>query len=261
MRQVSSADGTTIAYELLGEGRPVIVVGGATCDRARMRGVSSALAEHFAVVNYDRRGRGDSGDTQPFAPEREVEDLAALIEAAGGRASLYGHSSGSAVVLRAVVAGLPVERFVMHEPPYGPEPDDEARDYHRELHRLLAEDRRGDAIALFFSGTGMPDEMLDEMRASPMWASLEALAPTLAYDSAAMADDEGGGVPHELLAAAPAVPGLVLIGGDSPDWFLDAGRAIAAGLPDGTFRELPGEDHVVEPERLAPVLREFLAAG
>jgi len=261
MREAVSADGTRLAYERLGDGPPLVLVGGATTDRACMRPTAEALTRDFAVLNYDRRGRGDSGDTQPFAVEREIEDLAAVIEAAGGSAALYGHSSGAALVLRAAVAGLPVERFVMHEPPYNPEPAEDAREYHRALHALLRDGRRGDALELFFTGTGMPGEMVAELRASPYWAPLEALAPTLAYDSAAMGDAEGGGVPRDLLAAAPPVPALVLCGGDSPEWFLETGRAIAAALPDGRFQVLEGEGHVVEPDRLAPVLAGFLASG
>src|ERR671916_835023 len=94
-RAVNSADGTRIAFERFGDGPPLIVIGGATCDRARMRDVSERFGRDRAVINYDRRGRGDSGDTQPYAVDREVEDLAALVDVAGGRASLYGHSSGA----------------------------------------------------------------------------------------------------------------------------------------------------------------------
>jgi len=118
---VTSADGTSIAYETFGHGPPLITVGGATCDRALMRSTAQALGRHFASVNYDRRGRGDSGDTLPYAIDREIEDIAALIAEAGGSAHLYGHSSGAGLVLRAVAAGLPVTKFVLHDPPYSPD--------------------------------------------------------------------------------------------------------------------------------------------
>src|SRR5215216_6979641 len=158
MESVTSRDGTTIAYEMFGHGRPLIAVCGATCDRPLMRPTAQALGQHFATVNYDRRGRGDSGDTPPYAVDREIEDLAALIDEVGGPAHLYGHSSGAGLVLHAVAAGLPVDRFILHDPPYSPDDEsarDGARRYARTLHDLLAEDRRGEAIETFCRLTGM----------------------------------------------------------------------------------------------------------
>jgi pimeloyl-ACP methyl ester carboxylesterase len=193
--RVTSADGTPIAYERLGEGQPLIVVGGATCDRARMRPVSEALARDLPVINYDRRGRGDSGDTQPYAVEREVEDIAALIDGVGGTASVYGHSSGAALALRAAAHGLPIDRLILHEPPYSPDRDEERREarlYGERLEGILSEGRRGDAVELFFTVVGMPAEMVDDMRSDdPAWAGLEAIAPTLAHDSEVMGDVTG----------------------------------------------------------------------
>lgn len=256
---VTSADGTRIAYDLLGSGTPVVVVGGATCDRAKMAGVATELARHHGVVNYDRRGRGDSGDTAPYAVEREVEDLAALIAAVGGSAALYGHSSGAGLVLHALAAGLPVTRAVLHEPPYG---TDEmaagARSYTASLAELLAAGRRDDALALFFSITGLPADLVATWRAEPWWAGAAALAPTLAYDSAVMGDTEGGTVPFDLARAAVA-PALVLVGGASPVWMIDRDRALAQAMPAGSLRVLAGEEHVVAPSVLVPVLAGYLA--
>lgn len=256
-KEVTSADGTPIAYDLLGSGPPAIVVGGATCDRAKTSGTASALSEHFTVLNYDRRGRGSSGDALPYAVAREVEDLAAVIDEIGGSACVYGHSSGAGLVLHALAAGLPITGAVLHEPPYGPESAaDESRVFAASLTALLEAGRRDDALALFFTITGLPQSMVDEWRAEPWWADTAALADTLAYDSAIMNDAGGGTVPFELARAATP-PTLVLMGGASPDWMLDTNRGLADALPAGRFQVLEGEEHVVPPETLVPVLTKF----
>lgn len=254
---VLSADGTSIAYDLLGSGLPAVVVGGATCDRARTADTAAALAEHFTVVNYDRRGRGDSGDTLPYAVSREIDDLAALLAEVGGSAFVYGHSSGAALVLRALAAGLPITRAVLHEPPYGPESAaGSARSYRASLLELLEAGRRDDALALFFTITGVPEPMVDEWRTQPWWAGTSALAPTLAYDSAVM-DDAAGGTAPLAIARTIATPTLVLVGGASPDWMVATDRALAAALPAGELQILEGEEHVVAPKILAPVLSDY----
>jgi Alpha/beta hydrolase family len=260
-RTVTSADGTSIAYEVFGHGPTLIAVCGATCDRALMRPTAQALGSHFTTVNYDRRGRGDSGDTLPYAIDREIEDIAALIDRVGGPAHLYGHSSGAGLVLRAVAAGLAVDRFVLHDPPYSPDDEpsrQEARSFARGIGGLLAEGRRAEAIETFFRGAGMPDDMIEGMRATPRWQGLLALAPTLAYDSAVMGDLEHGGAFPEEVAARAARPGLVLVGGDSPPFMLEVSRRLADLLPEGSHRVLEGQSHVVAPEVLAPVVTEFL---
>ena len=261
MHTVISADGTPIAFDRFGAGQPVVVVAGATCDRARMRPTAEELARHVTVVNYDRRGRGDSGDTAPYAVEREIDDLAALIAEAGGAASVYGHSSGAGLVLQAAAFGLPITKLVLHDAPYvdGEQERRIAREYAENLAALLAEDRRGDAVALFMRSVGTPPELVGQLRTEPWWAGMEALAPTLAYDSAVMGDASGGTVPAHLLGRVTA-PALVLCGGASPAFMIDTGRRIADVLPDGRLRVLDGQDHVVPPEVLAPVLAEFLAA-
>ncbi len=263
MEKVLSKDGTAIAFDRLGEGLPVIVVGGATCDRAMTRPLAEQLAQHFTVINYDRRGRGDSGDTAPYTVEREIEDIAAVIDEAGGSAFVYGHSSGAGLVLHAAAHGLPITKLVLHEPPYVPDGEEErriSREYAEKLKTILAEDRRGDAVELFMTTVGMPREMVDQMRHDPTWAGLEAIAPTLAYDSEVMGDiSRGGTVPTDLLGAA-TIPALVLVGGASPDWMIDVGRQVADGMPKGRLNVLEGQEHVVAPEVLAPMLAEFFAA-
>ena len=264
MNKVTSGDGTSIAFERFGEGSPVILVGGATTDRAMIRPLAEELAKDFTVINYDRRGRGDSGDTPPYAVEREVEDVGALTAEAGGTASVYGHSSGAVLALHAAAHGLPVARLVMHEPPFAPDRDEErrtSREYGERLRTILAEGRRGDAAALFMTTVGMPEEMVEEMRGEPWWTRMEAVAPTLLYDSEVMGDiSREGTIPTELLGAVGA-PTLVLCGGASPGWMIDVGRQVAEGLPDGRIAVLEGQEHVVPPEMLAPVLAKFFTTG
>ena len=257
---VTSADGTSIAFERLGSGPAVIVVGGATCDRAMTRPLSEELARNFTVFNYDRRGRGDSGDTAPYAVGHEVEDLGALIAEAGGTAAVYGHSSGAGLALHAAARGLPISGLALHEPPYAPDSEEErrsSREYGEQLETILAEDRPGDAVALFMTTVGTPAEVVEGMRNEPWWAGMEEVAPTLAYDSEIMGDvSKGGTVPKDLVGTV-TIPTLVLCGGASPDWMIEVGRQIAEDLPNGRFGILDGQEHVVPPEILAPVLAEF----
>jgi pimeloyl-ACP methyl ester carboxylesterase len=258
---VTSSDGTTIAYDRLGDGPPVIVVCGAMCDRALMRPTAEELAKHFTVFNYDRRGRGGSADTGPYAIEREIEDLVALLVEAGGEASVYGHSSGAGLVLHAAAHGLPIAKLALHDPPYAPDGDEEARrtsrEYGKNLKAVLSEDRRGDAVELFMTTVGMPREMIEGMRRTSRWSELEALAPTLAYDSEVMGDiDRDGTIPIEK-ASRVTVPALVLTGGADYPWMIDVGRRLADAMPEGRHRVLEGQEHTVPPEVLVPVLAEF----
>ena len=258
---VTSADGTSIAYEVFGAGPTLIAVCGATCDRALMRPTAQALGEHFTTVDYDRRGRGDSGDTLPCAVDREIEDIAALIDRVGGPVHLYGHSSGAGLVLHAVAAGLPVDRFILHDPPYSPDDEssrDEARRYGHTIRSLLAQVRRAEALETFCRLTGMPDEVIDGMRGTHRWAELTALAPTLAYDSAVMGDIERGGtVPVDVATRVPR-PGVVLVGGESPPFMTEVSRRLAHLLPEARHHVIPGHGHVVPPEVLAAVVAEHL---
>lgn len=263
MNTATSDDGTSIAFERFGEGPPVIVVGGATCDRAMTRPLAEELAKRFTVINCDRRGRGESGDTQPYAVEREVEDMDALIAEVGGEASVYGHSSGAVLALHAAARGLPITNLVLHEPPFSPDGEEErriSREYGENLKAILAEGQRGDAVALFMTTVGTPEEMVEGMRNEPWWTGIEAVAPTLLYDSEVMGDvSRGGTIPTHLLGAVSS-PTLVLCGGASPGWMIDVGRQTAEGLPNGRLDVLEGQEHVVPPELLAPVLTEFFDA-
>lgn len=256
-KKTLSRDGTPIAYTRTGQGPAVILVSGAMSTGGTVAPLALPLSERFDVLVYDRRGRGQSGDTAPYAVAREVEDLAALIEAAGGEACLCGISSGGALVLEAAASGLPVRRVAVYETPFADFLDGGAEqnaEYTRSLDAALAEGRRGDAVELFLRLTGMGEEMIQGARQSPMWPGMEAVAPTLAYDNAVMA----GGLVRDRLASI-TVPVLAVAGGASPEWMREGTRAVAEAAPNGSYRVLEGQTHMVDPTALAPVLAEFFA--
>ena len=257
---VTSKDGTSIAYDLRGEGPAVILVAGALCARRSWSGpeLSRLLAPQFTVYNYDRRGRGDSGDTQPYAVAREIEDLDALITAAGGSASLYGHSSGAALALETAAAlGARVTKVALYDAPYHEDPDDRLawNAYIGRLAEALAADRRGDAVALFMEYVGIPADHVAEMRHAPFWPALAAIAPTLAYDHIALFGDDAR-VPTERAAAVHA-PALVMYGGASHPVMREAACALGRVLPHARLTVIEGQTHDIQPETLAPVLAAF----
>jgi alpha-beta hydrolase superfamily lysophospholipase len=255
MNTVTSSDGTTIAFDRSGEGPAVILLCGGSTDRSANAPLAALLARHFTVFNYDRRSRGDSGDTAPYAVEREVEDLEALINEAGGSAFVYGTSSGAALVLEAAASGLPIAKLALWEPPFildeGRRPPADTATTFTEL---VSEGRRGDAVEYFMSKVvGLPPEFVAYARTQPFWASQEALAHTLAYDATIMGD-------YSLpigRAAAVTAPTLVIDGGASFPFIGESAAALEAALPDGRRRTLEGQTHDVAPETLAPVLEEF----
>jgi pimeloyl-ACP methyl ester carboxylesterase len=254
---VASADWTKVAFVRLGEGPPVILVSGASTTRAIHAELAELLGRDFTVFNYDRRGRGDSGDTPPYAVEREVEDLDALISEAGGSAGVFGNSSGAVLALRAAAARLPVSKLALWEAPFMLDPDAPRRqqEYVAELSKLLSEGRRGDAVALFMRTIGLPEEMIAGMRSAPMWPDLEALAHTLAYDAAVMGDST---VPTDLISWVK-VPTLVLNGSETGDWAANAADALTSALSNGRRDALQGQTHNLSWEVLAPVLIEFFS--
>jgi pimeloyl-ACP methyl ester carboxylesterase len=266
MNRVTSKDGTSIAYDRQGRGPAVILVGGAFVDRSENTPLATELAAHFTVYNYDRRGRGDSGDTLPYAMEREIEDLAALIDEAGGSAHLYGASSGGALALEATAAGIAVDKLAVYEVPYNMADDgpQRQREYVEQLEGFLAEGRRGDAAALFMRVAGASEEMIAGARSSPMWPGLEAIAPTLAYDAACLGD----GQPPTARLAKITRPTLVATGGASPDSFVGGGGdffakaadAIAVSIPQAQRQTIEGQTHMVDPKALTPVLERFFRA-
>jgi pimeloyl-ACP methyl ester carboxylesterase len=257
MQNVTSRDGTTIAVDRLGDGPPVVLVSGGSTDRMANAGLASQLASDFTVYNYDRRGRGDSGDTPPYAIEREVEDIAAVIEAAGGSAHLYGTSSGAALAMVAATRGLPIRKLAMWEAPYNvhgrPDlPADTASVYNQ----LVEAGRRGDAVEYFMAKVvGLPPEFVAGARQAPFWAGQEAIAHTLAYDATIMGDYT---IPEELAKAVP-VPTIVINGGASFGFLGETADALAELIPDAQRRTLEGQEHNVDPTVLAPALKEFFA--
>ena len=261
MPTVTSADGTTIGYEHTGSGPALVLVDGAMCYRAAgpMRPLAEALKDTFTVYAYDRRGRGESSDTAPYAVAREVEDLRAVIEAAGGEAYVHGLSSGAALALAATAAGAGITRLSLYEPPFMAEVDDPARtkEYTERLTELLGAGRDGDAVALFMTTVGIPAQVIAGMRGQPGWAVLEAIAPTLAYDDRALGD---GTVPRAL-APRIGVPVLVLAGSASPPNLQRSAQATAEAFPTAGYRTLDGQTHDAAPEALAPVLAEFFGAS
>jgi pimeloyl-ACP methyl ester carboxylesterase len=258
METVTSKDGTTIAFDRLGSGPPVVLVCGGSVDRMADAAIAQELASGFAVFNYDRRGRGDSGDTAPYAIEREVEDIEAVMEAAGGSAHLWGSSSGAALALIATASGAPVTKLALWEPPYIL--DENARppaDQVEQYERMIAEGRRGDAAEYFMSKVvGMPPEFVADARTQPWWAAQEAIAHTLAYDARIMGDYS---IPSET-AGSVKVPTVVLAGGADMPFMRESAQALADALPDGHVRFLDGQGHNVDPTVLAPALKEFFAS-
>lgn len=263
---VVSADGTTIAFQRSGSGPAVILVASALADRSDGAKLAGLLARHFTVINYDRRGRGASGDGARYAVEREIEDIAALLEHCGGSASVFGSSSGAVLALRAAAAGLDIPRLALYEPPFAVDGDafGPPADFAGRIDALLAGDRRGDAVKLFMTkAQGMPGLLVASMRLMPgVWSGLKALAPTLPYDIAVMGDTQRGEPLNADEWSAVASRTLVLTGGKSPEGFHQAARALTEVLPHAEHRTLDGLHHgavVMAPKKLAPSLVPFLA--
>ena len=258
LEYVTSKDGTTIAFDRIGNGPPVVLVSGGSVDRSSNAGLAEQLAGQFTVFNYDRRGRGPSGDTQPYAPAREIEDIDAVIAAAGGRAGLYGSSSGAVLALKAAAAGSAVSKLALWEPPYivddsRPKPAADTASIYR---KMVAEDRRGDAVEYFMTKVvGLPDEFAAFAKTQPWWPWQEALAHTLAYDAEIMGDYS---LPADEVARA-TIPTLVLDGGASFDFLGATAAALAKALPNGRRQSLAGQEHNVDPTVLGPALAEFFA--
>jgi pimeloyl-ACP methyl ester carboxylesterase len=257
-----SADGTRIAYESAGSGPPLVIVGGAFATRADARALVDALSERFTAVCYDRRGRGDSGDTQPYAPEREVDDLRALIGTLGGAAFVHGHSSGGALSLDAVAGGLPITKLAVYEPPFTiddsrpPYPDD----FVATLRELVEAGRSGDAVAAFYrTGLLMPEAQIEKERKASNWPHLESLAHTLIYDYEVLGDRISGRPLPASMAESITIPVLILEGGDSPPTLRNPAAALAALLPNARKRTLDGQGHGAPADVLAPILESFFA--
>lgn len=262
MKKVTSKDGTQIAYDKKGQGPALILVDGALCYRSfgPMPGLAELLAPHFTVYTYDRRGRGESSNGKPYALEREIEDIDALIQEAGGTAYLFGTSSGGCLALEAALKlGPKAAKLAIYEAPYNSESASRQqwKEYRKRLAESLSQGRRGDAVVLFMNLVGTPAEAIDGMRNAPMWPMFEAVAPTLAYDAAAMGDDRSAPVQR---AAALKVPTLVMDGGANLSimpFMHDTATKLAKAIPHARQRTLEGQTHDVKLDVLAPVLVEF----
>jgi pimeloyl-ACP methyl ester carboxylesterase len=265
MRKVISKDGTPIAFDQSGQGPAIILVAGATATRLAEASLAAALAPHFTVFAYDRRGRGDSGDTVPYAVEREVEDIEALINEAGGSAFVFGHSSGAVLALEAArLLPTKITKLAVYEPPFiiddsrPPAPED----YAAQLIELVSSGRRGEAVEYFMTEVGSSTEMVAQMRQSPMWPGLEAVAHTLAYDITIMGNTQRGDPLPLRKWASVTVPtlvmdGTVFFGREGSHVFLRHGaQELANILPDAQHRTLEGQDHGPADEVLVPALKE-----
>jgi len=256
IQHVTAKDGTKLAVDIAGSGPAIVLVSGGSVDRGSNAGLAGVLQVGFTTYNYDRRGRGDSGDTPPYAVAREIEDIEAVIALAGGHAHLYGSSSGAGLALEAAAAGAPVDKLVLWEPPYNLDPAGRPpADSVEQLDRMVAEGRRGDAAEFFMTQmVRLPAEFVGLARTQPWWAAQEAIAHTLAYDARVMGDYS---VPTAT-AARVTVPTLILTGGASFALFRPTAEALVAAMPDARTAVLPDQRHDVDAAVLGAAMAAFL---
>lgn len=260
MSTVLSTDGTRIAYEAAGDGPPLIIVDGAMCYRESgpSRPLAEVLKADFTVFTYDRRGRGESPNAET-TPAREVEDIAALVKEAGGAAHVFGASSGAVLALEAANTGVGATKLAMYEPPlvvdgqHAPAPATVLPD----MRRLIAEDRRGDAVTTFMRSVDVPGFAITMMKLLPVWKKLKGVAHTLPGDLALVEGLRSGKPLPEDRWTAATMPTLVADGGKSPGYMRASAAAMASVLPNATYRTVPGQTHIIRAKALAPVLRDF----
>ena len=264
MTKTVSKDGTAIAIERTGRGPALVFVDGAMCYRASgpSQPIAAALADHFTVFTYDRRGRGDSGDTSPYDVQREVDDLEAVIREAGGQAFVFGVSSGAALALEAASRGVPMRKLALYEAPFFVDDSRPALpdDFVPTMNAALAAGRRADAVKMFMKLVGVPGVFIMMMRLMPAWPKLTAVAHTLPYDLAIVGPYQKGRPLPSTRWTGATLPTLVMDGGKSPVWMRNATRSLAAVVPNATYRTLEGQTHMVKPKALAPPLVEFFRA-
>ena len=264
MDSVVSRDGTRLAFERSGAGPTVILVAGALTGRKEMRPLAEALASDLTVINFDRRSRGDSDDAQSVFPEtaeREIEDIQALAETVDGPVSIYGHSSGASLALEAAAVIGP-QKLILHEPPYEPgepvEGEPDPSDYNRDLRVLFESGDDEGAVELFLRTVGMPEEMIEGMKSGEDWPEWVAKGRSLAYDSAAVGDANGGRIPRDLLPRVTC-PTLTLAGSETFPFMIEVAETLAEELPAGLCLVVQGADHEAGPDLVAPPVKAFLA--
>lgn len=261
IQTVTSADGTTIAYQAIGDGPPVILIGGAFNDRTTVAGLAAAIAPELTAISYDRRGRGDSTDKAghgDYTVAREIEDLAALIDQLGGTVGLFGHSSGGLLALEAVLHGLPIGKVAVYEPSYitdGTRPQPPA-DLMDRLKDLISNADTDAAAALFLQEqVGVPAPIVNDMRTGPVWGFLNSLAHTLPYDVALSGPERFGASRLAMID----IPTLAINGDQTEDWLQAATRTVADTIRGARHHVLAGQDHGVlhDPEALRQLLTDF----
>jgi len=259
----TSADGTPIAYEVSGSGPALVLVDGAMCQRAMgpARGLATELADRFTVYAYDRRGRGASGPgATPYAVERELEDLAAVLDAAGGSASVFGASSGATLALEAARRDVPIERLAVYESPFIVDDTHAANDPElpTRVREMVEGGRRGQAVRTFLRTVGVPAPVIMLMPLLPAWRQMTGVAHTLPHDLTIVVGHQQGRPlePGYYDAVRPRT--LVVAGAKSPAYMRNAQAAIAAALPHARLETLPGQTHMIKPKVLAPVLASFM---
>ena len=251
---LTSKDGTAIVFDRTGQGPAVILVVGAFNDRATGAPLAQALEQHFTVYNYDRRGRGESGDTPPYAVDREIEDLESLIDEAGGAAYVFGYSSGAILALKAAAHGLPITKLALYEPP---PTGAHAGALAAELAQLIETERRGDAVECFqIKGVGIPAEVVASMRNAPFRPALERIAHTLVYEMTILDDATNPPTGIDTIR----VPTLIMDGEHTTTVMHQMAETLANALPNGQHRMLEGQSHDIVPAVLAPVLETFFTA-
>ena len=262
MGEVISKDGTRIAFDKSGKGAAIIIVNGALGFREFYgdKPLVAALSNDFTIYTYDRRGRGESTDTKPYAAEKEIEDVEALIDDAGGSSFLYGVSSGAALALHvaARVDSAKVPKLALYEPPYGSNNEKDKADFASQKNRineLLRDGQSGDAAAFFVTSLGTPPETVEELRKSPDWPFMQRVEHTLAYDYNVLGD---GAIPVEI-AKTLKMPVLIMNGGKSFDFMRDTAESLSKVIPNAQWKVLKDQTHQVSPEVLAPVLRAFFS--
>ena len=262
MPTVTSADGTTIAYETVGRGPALILVDGSLCHRdfGPARDLAAQLAGDFTVHIYDRRGRGASGDTPPWSPEREVDDLAALLEAAGGEAYLFGSSSGAVLAADAANRRPGFSRVVLYEPPFIVDDTRPPREttFTTDVEAFIAGGDQAAALKKFFRDVGVPGPVIQIMKLTPNWGKLKSLAHTLPYDLRILGNTGRGEPLDPARWSSATAPTLVMDGGKSPQYMRNAARALSEALPKADYRTLPGQTHIVKAKAIAPAIKQFL---